>query len=244
MFKAAIKVEPFRDAIDVMSTLVDESVFSVDTSGMISKAVEPANAAMVILEMETEAFEEFDGDSGELGIDLKKLSNVLDMTQKEELVELEVEEDGRLKFTIGGIRYRISMLDPGSVRRVPKIPQLQLPGKVVLDGGAFQRAIKAASSVGSYAALGIMDGTFYVDTEGDTDQLKIKLEQPDVSEVQGDDVKSLFSLDYLRAVSKTRACASSLVTIELGNDYPVRISFSLGEGMKTTYIIAPRVENV
>jgi len=244
MFRATIDAELFKDAIEVVSVLVEESIFNADENMVVSKAVEPANAAMVVLEMKKEAFDVYESDSHELGIDLKRLSNVLDMAQRGDMVELELEEH-KLKVVMGGLRYHLSLLDPSTIRKIPKVPQIQLPARVVVDGSTIQRAIKAASSVGSYVALGVEDESFYIETEGDTDKLRFVIGRDELIDLQGDDVRSLFSLDYLRSITKSKAFGRAVVTLEIGIDYPIKISFSFADGnINTMYIVAPRVEAV
>jgi proliferating cell nuclear antigen len=51
MFKAVINAETLRDAIDSVSSLVDEVKFSISENGLELKAVDPANVAMVSLKM-------------------------------------------------------------------------------------------------------------------------------------------------------------------------------------------------
>ncbi|MHC1635643.1 MAG: DNA polymerase sliding clamp, partial [Candidatus Methanospirareceae archaeon] len=54
---------------------------------------------------------------------------------------------------------------------------------------------------------------------------------------------SLYSLDYVSAMSKGMSKASN-VTINLGKDYPMQLEFEVADGMgKITYLLAPRVES-
>ena len=59
MFKAVINAETLRDAIEAVSSLVDEVKFSISEKGVELKAVDPANVAMVSLKIGSEAFEFF-----------------------------------------------------------------------------------------------------------------------------------------------------------------------------------------
>ena len=59
MFKAVINAETLRDAIEAVSSLVDEVKFSISEKGVELKAVDPANVAMVSLKIGAEAFEFF-----------------------------------------------------------------------------------------------------------------------------------------------------------------------------------------
>ena len=102
MFKAVINAETLRDAIDSVSSLVDEVKFSISEKGLELKAVDPANVAMVSLKIGNDAFEYFKADQGEIGVDLVRLSDVLSMADKGENVQLELDEEShKLKIGVG-----------------------------------------------------------------------------------------------------------------------------------------------
>ena len=245
MFKAGIRAELLKDAVEVMNVLVDEAVIHVAGEGIQSKAVEPANAAMVVLEMEAKAFETFEADGGDLGVDLTRLSKALSMAQKGDLAMLELEEDThKLRLELSGITYHLSLLDPSTIRQVPKVPELELPARILMRGADIQRAIRAASDVGSYLVLGIEDDAFYVEVEGDTDKMRFTLTKDELIDLKGSNARSLFSLEYLRDISKSKALSGSDVLLEIGMDYPSRLSFDFADGAcKGMYIVAPRVES-
>jgi len=245
MFKASIRAELLRDALEVMNTLVDEAVIQVGEGGLHSKAVEPANAAMVVLDMEAGAFEAYEADGGELGIDLSRLLKAVSMAQKGDITMLELEQDThKLRLELSGITYHLSLLDPSTIRRVPRVPQLELPARIIMQGVDFQRAIRAASDVGSYLALGVENEEFYVEVEGDTEKMRFTLTKDELIDLKGSNARSLFSLEYLRDISKSRAMSNSDILIEIGIDYPMRLSFDFADGTcKATYIVAPRVES-
>ncbi|MBX8638081.1 MAG: DNA polymerase sliding clamp, partial [Thermoplasmata archaeon] len=73
MFKASVKAEVLKQIVEVVSTLVDEAKFNIDADGISLKAVDPAHVAMVELTLTKEAFEGYEGEECELGIDLEKL---------------------------------------------------------------------------------------------------------------------------------------------------------------------------
>ena len=93
MFKAAINAETLRDAIEAVSSLVDEVKFTVLETGLELKAADPANVAMVSLKVGSEAFENFKATPSEIGVDLVRLGNVLSMADKGENVQLELDEE-------------------------------------------------------------------------------------------------------------------------------------------------------
>ncbi len=245
MFKAAINAEVFKDAIEAVSTLVDEAKFRINREGMTARAVDPANVAMVSFELGAKAFEAYEASEGEIGIDLVPFMDILGMAAKDDRLELNLNEETRkLEIRTGELAYTLSLLDPSSIRKEPKVPSLELPAKIALNGTELRRAVKAAEKVSDHMALGVSDKTFYVEAEGDLD--KVRLEVPEsklISLKSSGNVRSLFSLDYLNDIVKSLGKAEQ-VTIDLGTDYPVKFTFSIAGGNGTVvYLLAPRIES-
>ncbi len=144
MFKAAINAEVFKDAIEAVSTLVDEAKFRLNTDGISARAVDPANVAMVAFDLNAKAFDSFEASESEIGIDLVRFMDILGMASKGDKLELNLNEETRkLEIRTGGLAYTLSLLDPSSIRKEPKVPNLELPPKIVVRHRA-ERAVKAA----------------------------------------------------------------------------------------------------
>jgi len=245
MFKAVINAEVLKDAIEAVSTLVDEAKFHITKEGISARAVDPANVAMVSFDLKAGAFESFNATDGEIGVDLTRLNDILGMTSKDDKIELNLNEETRkLEIRTGGLAYTLSLLDPTSIRKEPKVPKLELPAKIVLNGAELKRAVKAAEKVSDHMALGVVDKTFYVEAEGDLDKVRLDIPESSLISIQSTgNVRSLFSLDYLNDLAKSLGKAEK-VSIDLGTDYPVNFSFNVAGGNGTvTYLLAPRIES-
>lgn len=245
MFKAVINAEVLKDAIEAVSTIVDEAKFHITQDGLAARAVDPANVAMVSFDLKKEAFEAFSATDGEIGVDLTRLNDILGMAAKDDRIELNLNEETRkLEIRTGGLAYTLSLLDPTSIRKEPKVPNLELPAKVVLNGAELKRAVKAAEKVSDHMALGVMDKAFYVEAEGDLDKVRLDIPATSLISLQSTgNVRSLFSLDYLNDLAKSLGKAEQ-VSIDLGTDYPVKFTFNVAGGNGTaTYLLAPRIES-
>ena len=245
MFKAVINAEVFKDAIEAVSTLVDEAKFKLTKDGISVRAVDPANVAMVAFDLNAKAFETFEASDSEIGVDLVRLMDILGMASKDDKIELNLNEETRkLEIRTGGLAYTLSLLDPTSIRKEPKVPNLELPAKITLNGTELKRAVKAAEKVSDHMALGVKDKTFFVEAEGDLDKVRLEIPQSSLVSLQATgDVRSLFSLDYLNDLSKSLGKAER-VSIDLGTDYPVKFTFNIAGGNGTvTYLLAPRIES-
>jgi proliferating cell nuclear antigen len=242
MFKAVINAESLRDAMEAVSSLVDEVKFSISEKGLELKAVDPANVAMVSLKIGSEAFEYFKATAGEIGVDLVRLSDVLSMADRGENIQLELDEEShKLKIGVSSLSYTLSLIDPTAIRKEPRIPELDLPAHVTLPGGELRRAVKAAEKVSDHVVLGVSDEGFYMEAKGDIDSLKLKIPSTELLGLKPGEARSLFSLDYLEDMSKSIGKASE-VTLELGIDYPLRVSYKLGSSVEVNYLLAPRIE--
>lgn len=245
MFKAVISAEVFKDAIEAVSTLVDEAKFRLTKDGISARAVDPANVAMVAFDLNAKAFDTFNATDSEIGVDLVRLMDILGMTSREDKIELSLNEETRkLEIRTGGLAYTLSLLDPSSIRKEPKVPNLELPAKIVLNGAELRRAVKAAEKVSDHMALGVVDKIFYVEAEGDLDKVRLEIPESSLISLQASsNVKSLFSLDYLNDLVKSLGKAER-VSIDLGTDYPVKFNFSIAGGNgDVTYLLAPRIES-
>jgi proliferating cell nuclear antigen len=244
MFKAVIGAEKLKDAIESISTLVDEAKFRFTTDGLSVRAVDPANVAMVSLDLSKEAFDSFDSTEGELGIDLTKMNGIMEMADKGDNIEIDLEETAhKLVIRMRGLSYTMSLLDPSSIRKEPKVPTLELPTHIIVRGEDLKRAVKAAEKVSDYMSMGVNGEIFFMEAEGDTDNVRVEMTKDQLIDFKPGEAKSLFSLDYLTDISKIAGKAGE-VTIDIGKDYPLKIRFKISDGHgEVSYMLAPRVES-
>ena len=246
MFKAIVSADTLRDTLDSVSVLVDECKIHLNDDGLEIRAVDPANVGMVDLTLSADAFESYEADGGLIGVDLSRLEDIAGMADAGQLVQLELDEETRkLHIQIEGLEYTLALIDPDSIRQEPDLPDLDLPAQVVVEGADIDRAVRAADMVSDHIALGVDAETelFYVDAEGDTDDVHLELEREDLIDLEAGDARSLFSLDYLKDMNKALP-KDAEVTLELGEEFPVKIHFDFAEGLgHATFMLAPRIQS-
>lgn len=72
MFRGVMEsAKEFKKVVDTISTLLDEICFEVDEEGIKASAMDPSHVALVSLEIPRLAFEEYEADSHDIGIDLE-----------------------------------------------------------------------------------------------------------------------------------------------------------------------------
>ncbi|WP_439028227.1 DNA polymerase sliding clamp [Haloarchaeobius sp. DT45] len=246
MFKAIVSAETLKTTLDSVSVLVDECKIHLNDDGLEIRAVDPANVGMVDLRLSASAFESYEADGGIIGVNLSRLEDIAGMADSGQLVELELDEETRkLHIQIDGLEYTLALIDPDSIRKEPDIPDLDLPAAVKIEGKDINRAVKAADMVSDHIALGVDAdaGLFYVDAEGDTDDVHLELDETDLIDLQAGEAHSLFSLDYLKDMDKAIP-KDAEVTLELGEEFPVKLYFDIAEGQGTVlFVLAPRIQS-
>ncbi len=246
MFKAIVSSGTLRAALDSVSVLVDECKIRLDEDELTIRAVDPANVGMVDLSLDTAAFESYETDGGVIGVNLSRLEEIAKMADSDQLVHLELDEETRkLHIEFDGLEYTLALIDPDSIRQEPDLPDLDLAAEIVIEGRDIDRAVKAADMVSDHIALGVDPEaeTFYVDAQGDTDDVHLELTREDLIDLSPGDAHSLFSLDYLKEMNKAIP-KDAEVTIELGEEFPVKLHFDIAEGQgNVTFMLAPRIQS-
>ncbi len=239
-----VRSEVLKEVTDVVSTLVDEAKFNVGPQGLSVRAVDPAHVAMVDLALDKGAFEDFSAEEEELGVDMDKIKEVLRLARSGEVISIQHDgEKNRLVFQVGNVTRQMALVDTAGMAET-KVPNLNLPAKLVVRTDELRQGIRASESVSDHIALTASQEGFEMVSEGDTDSVKLQLSRDQLQELHAKEkVRSLFPLDYFSNMVKAISTADT-VTINLGNDYPVKLEFTVAGGKgRTTYLLAPRIES-
>ena len=244
MFNAKVKSEVLKGIIDVTSPLVNEVKFNINSKGIFLRAVDPAHVAMIDLNIEKKAFEEYKADDMELGVDMDKLAGIMRLSTSGDIVALDYDETAnRLIIKIGNLVRKMSLIDTAGMPD-PKMPNLNLPAKAILKASEINRGVKASEAVSDHLAVIVNKDNFEMFAEGDTDTVNLKLPKDLLVELTSDsNYKSLFSIDYFSNMIKP-VKGDDDVTIYLGNDNPIKLEFNIANNKgHVKYLLAPRIES-
>lgn len=244
MFSAKVKSEVLKGIIDVTSPLVSEVKFNITSKGITLRAVDPAHVAMVDLEVKNNAFEEFKATEMELGIDMDKLSSIMRLSSSDDMIFLDYEEESnRLIIKIGNLVRKMGLIDTAGMPD-PKMPNLNLPAKVVLKASELSQGVKASEAVSDHLSLTVNKENFELFAEGDTDTVNLKLPKDLLVELNTTSkCKSLFSIDYFSNMIKP-VKGEDPITIMIGNDNPIKVEFDIADSKgHVIYLLAPRIES-
>lgn len=245
-FNAAVSAPVIQETIEIVEALVDECRLHFTEDSLQIRAVDPANVAMVDLELDAAGFETYNGTNQTVGISIERFSDIAGMAESDQLMKLQLREDRRLNVSMGGLSYNVALIDSESVRDEPDIPDLDLSSRVTLEGAEIDRGVTAADMVSQHIRLSTDEAeeTFRISATGDTDDVELELDrEEDLINMQAGPADSMFSLDYLKEmVSPLKPTAA--VTADLGEEFPAKFHFEYAEGDGTvTYMLAPRIQN-
>jgi len=244
MFSAKVKSEVLKGIIDVTSPLVNEVKFNITPKGISLRAVDPAHVAMVDLTVKDKAFEEFKATEMELGIDMDKLGGIMRLSTSGDMISLDYDEDtNRLVVKIGNLVRKMGLIDTAGMPD-PKMPNLNLPAKVVIKASELSQGVRASEAVSDHLALTVNKDHFELFAEGNTDTVNLKLPKDLVVDLSTNNkCKSLFSIDYFSNMIKP-VKGEDPITIMIGNDNPIKVEFDIAEKKgHVTYLLAPRIES-
>jgi len=225
-----------------MSAMVQECRLKITKDGFVARAVDTANVALVQAILPPTSFKEFTIEPCEVGMDVQKWKGAIGVMKPDDMVSIDAPKNGRITISGGGYDYKISPLDCNTIRKDPNVPGFQLPCTLSINGKEFAEAIKALSIISDKIRLSIKGKTLELSAEGDTDDLRKEIEGtiPDNKKNEVTAI-SLFSLDYMREMTRGPMKNAENVTISLGIDHPVRFDFEV-MGNTASYVTAPRIE--
>ena len=248
MFEGMIEKATLWDVVRAAHALVTESRVFIDDKGWHIKAIDPANVAMVIVDVPPEAFikyelkleeeEEKERKGMEIGISIDKTAEILRSVGRNEEVFLAVKDTMFMKF--GNFTFSMNLYNPSSITEAKKVPEIEFTSEVIMNGEDFRRAIEAAKKVSEYVTLSVKNAAFTVRAEVEGMSMEMKLSEEELTDFEEGDARSTFSLTYLTSIA--RVFANTEVIIKLGNDVPVEVSGKIADGsVAVTYLLAPTI---
>ena len=249
MFKARIKADNLKEFIGTVGSLVDEAKLNVNEDGMQIKAVDPSHVAMIEANLIKSAFDSYEADVAEMGIDVDKFKTVLAVAGKEDMVSLEKDDKlNRLVVNIGNLTRAMPLLDTSGMPD-PKVPSLDLPAFVSVSVEEISQGLKASKSVSDHIALSTTKDSFRLICEGDNqNRVDLTLGKEQLEKlVSPEETTSLFSLEYF-ALMVNSLPPDRILHINLGNDLPVKVDADLaiedltGAQGNVKFLLAPRID--
>ena len=240
-----IDVLSWKRSIDAIAVIIDEAVLNISEKGLKLRAMDPSQIAMVDFSMPAESFDEYSVDrETSIGINFTELNRITRRAKNEDKIELSMEEkENTLGIVFRGKttrKFRISLIDIDI--KPPREPDISFTANVKIGSLILQDALRDAELIGNNITLEI-DNDFKVFARGDTGKINIKFPEETILSITSDEkAKATYALEYFMNLIKA-ADPTTVVSIDMLTDAPVRIKYSIGDG-NVKYYLAPRIESM
>ena len=253
MFEAEINVGELIDCMESITAITDTGMLNIAADGWKVNIVDPANVAMVSLELQNAAFDKFEYDFTDesedrikIGVDFRNLLGMLRLWEEGKKVELKLDAE-KLFVKSDIFDYSISLLELSSLRRESKLPKLNFSVQVIIETEEFRRAIRAMERLSDTVTLGVEGKQFYMEAKDERNSMSISANHlrsvlRNVFPVKKEpgNFHTRYSLEYLSAICNGMPHVQN-ITLSFSSDYPLRIDFDVGK-KKVSYLLAPWID--
>lgn len=263
-FEMRAVVSQLRTFIGAGRQITNEVKLEAHEDRLAYAAVDPANVAMVDVDLDASLFEEYDSPGCIIGIQLEKLQNALKQFATDSVVSLSVTDERQFVIEGPQMTFNLAALDPQGIRKQPDIPDIELDTELQIQTSAFKTALSAVDLVADHLRFtassphGDDDGEIThasVSASGDTDSMNQTLVTTDAVDNDDSDSASdaeivsiaesntLVSLDYLKKIKSGLPSVDQL-TLKYGTEFPINITAEFSDGAGSVlYMVAPRIQS-
>lgn len=247
--KAVFKeAKVLQKAVSTMNSLIDEGEFTVTESGIKTVCMDPANVAMLILELKRECFESLEVKGEErFRLRISELKEVLKRAKKEGNILFEVENNKLTIIFINEAKKTFNLPLIADLTDKPQaIPVLSFKAKIKMKSKIFKDLVQDVDWLSDSLTFVANEKKFTINSTQETNKSGVgnlfgfseieKFESIEVNE----NTKCKYATEYIQKMIHDDIGEN--VSVGFSNDYPIRIDYESGT-LDISFILAPRVEN-
>lgn len=241
MLNVTARQDLMSKIVETLMVVVEDAKLAFNENQLHVTVVDASHVAMVDMKVDAAAFDTWEVEDTQLALELKKLKEILSIGASDQLVEFNRSRDV-LTVNFGKIDFNMRPLDPSTVSS-PKLPDLDIPSTIEINGADLAQALRASRYVGDLVNFSIDANSFTVHVQGQPDSVNVTFGKDDLVSLQcAKPARSQYSLQYLVPLSKVFAPLGT-VKLGFGENFPLRLEFSFNDGAaEVIYFLAPRVE--
>jgi proliferating cell nuclear antigen len=245
-----VMAEPrlLKESVSIISDLVNEVTFKVDSDKIELIAMDPANVAMVMFKIVSSAFVDYKVEKPvSFSVNLDNLDQILKRVKPNDTLEMELDsKNNKLKISLKGDSsktFNLSLIDIDDTEQ--KIPDLKFNVKAEVPSQMFSESVEDMDIVAESVALVAEANKLTVESEGRFNAAHVEMvgnEGTVISMSKADRVLSKYSIEYLKKIVKG-AKLSDVAVIQFGDEYPLRVDYKVMDKLMLSFILAPRVDS-
>lgn len=266
-------VKTLRDMMKPVGAIADECRLNISPEGLSVKVVDPANIAMIGLDLPKDVFflytqHEIDAqresfkrgyvvdESLEVGLDVVNYLSLFEGAEDNETAELIIEpyEDGkhthRLILKISGIfEQTLTLMKPDEVRMNPNIPTFTLRAQVEVSKEFLKRCFDMAAKAGDYIRMQAIDKPhirplFAMECGEETRKFKVELTTGVEITAESPEIRLKSTFSLDYLCDMVNAIGKGvIIKMRLDKDYPLKLDFKVLDHGQASFMMAPRVES-
>ncbi len=228
--------------LEALGNIVDEALFRFAQDGLTVKALDPAQIALIVIRMPSEAFLEYNIEKDlEVGVNVNNLVKTLPKPKKGDKFVFKANEEF-YEVIIEGIstkRYKYRSIEV-SAQEVGEItPEFKVSALVVAR--AFKEALKDLKGAGTITFVAEDDQYLYLKALEVSAEARLSRVGGSILEMEvKEPSRANYDEDYILKVLNLTGVTDA-VNIKFGNDVPLYLSFTLVEGGSVEYLLAPKM---
>lgn len=239
----------WKNILDAVSTLIDEADFNFDENGIKLRSMDPSHVAMVDLDWQKSAFEDYScSKPTKARISIKGMLKLLKRVKSDENLEIVFDDETKkINLTLKGKitkKFVIPTLEPGGGEA--PTPKLTFDSKIKILSRTLKEVLDDIQAVSDNVKLETTMEKFVLQAIGELSSATIEIEKGNESLLELDvkaPSKAAFNLSYLTEIVKAGASTSDLLSLEFSTNKPIKLEFELPGQGKLSYYLAPRIES-
>ena len=238
-----------KESISIISELVNEATFKIDSNGIELVAMDPANVAMVVFKLLSSSFTEYDVSKPvDIAVNLNNMKQILRRAGPSDILEIELDDkNNKLKIQLRGSTTRTFSLPIINLEeKEQRVPDLSFGATIQTRSDVLTQAIEDVDIVGESVSFVVNEKSLSIKAEGELSNAHIEIPADDNTSIvlheKGGELKAKYSIEYLKKMIAGAKLADQ-VFVHLNNDYPLKIDYKKTDRLLLSFILAPRVEN-
>lgn len=131
-------VSEWKAVLNAIGDIVEDAMFICSNDGITFRGIDPAHVALIDVNFPKSSFLELDSQTSFFGLKVDDFKNVINTAGNNDLVELQIADQGSMKILINGslkMEYTLKLLEKTDVNT--PLPKIDVKSKITLSPTVF-----------------------------------------------------------------------------------------------------------
>ncbi|NCP71858.1 hypothetical protein GW835_00490 [archaeon] len=225
----------FKDALESISSLIQETNVRFKQDGIYIKAVDKTQILLLDFYFDKSYFENYLVEPSLVGINIHELYNIISRSFDSDKLKLELKDNSLEINLLGQIerKFNISYIDISD--NEISIPVIEYDAEISLKAYLLKEIFKDISLIGTTVTFKIKNNKFIIESQGDKGRIETIISKVKIKSKKNIMVK--FSLSYLKNITKSIDNETD-VLIKLSEDSPLYLEYYLENKVKINFYLS------